>query len=252
MANPDELFNSYGRHYRAGFEPYFIDPALAKARHKDRLPRWMLTMSRDVRVLDAGCADGYMLSVLWNEGFRNIVGVDVSDEMCSVARARLGSNIRIENMNLVNFLEEEKSNYDVILFHHVIEHVPRDKTLDLLRNMRSRLTPGGCLAIRTPNANALAFGYHCQGDFTHVVAFNERSMLQVLEGAGFLPDRILVRKNPPELFWSLRHPVGMMFRMLNRVRWKLNRLLHLAVYMLGDLRPLPKTFDWELEVIAHN
>lgn len=252
MTNPDDLFNSYERHYRAGSEPYFIDPALAKARHKDRLPRWMSKMSRDIRVLDAGCADGYMLSVLRNEGFRNIAGVDVSSEMCSIARARLGSDIRIENMSLTEFLMEEGDVYNVILFHHVIEHVPRDKALNLLRAMRLRLAPGGVLAIRTPNANALAFGYHCQGDFTHVVAFNERSMLQVLEGAGFSPARISVRKNPPELFWSLRHPIGMMLRILNRFRWSLNRLLHVMVYVLGDLRPLPKSFDWELEVIAHN
>lgn len=161
-----------------------------------------------------------------------------------------GGDIKIENNSLAQFLAEEKDSYDVILLHHVIEHVPRDKALDLLRGLRLRLKPGGFLAIRTPNANTLAPGYHCHGDFTHVVAFNERSMLQVLEGAGFLSDRISVQINPPELFWSFRHPLGMMLRMLNRFRWSLNRWIHLVVYMLGDLRPLPNSFDWELEVIA--
>ncbi|MEA9843627.1 class I SAM-dependent methyltransferase [Xanthomonas campestris] len=250
MTNPEDLFNSYARHYRAGSESYFIDPALAKVRHKNRLPAWMRKMSREISILDAGCADGYMLSILQNEGFHDIAGVDVSPEMCSIARSRLGGDIKIENNSLAQFLAEEKDSYDVILLHHVIEHVPRDKALDLLRGLRLRLKPGGFLAIRTPNANTLAPGYHCHGDFTHVVAFNERSMLQVLEGAGFLSDRISVQINPPELFWSFRHPLGMMLRMLNRFRWSLNRWIHLVVYMLGDLRPLPKSFDWELEVIA--
>lgn len=250
MNEAKQLFSAYRRHYSAGNERHFIDPAYATSIGKDRVPSWMHALGRDAMILDAGCADGYMLAALIHAGFHRLTGVDISDEMASLARGRLGSDAHIITAPIGDFLKRSDMLFDVILLHHVIEHVQRDQTIALLRLLYDRLAPGGYLSIRTPNANALGAGYHCLGDFTHVVAFNERSLLQVLEHAGFLPCDIVIVPKKPRRFISIRHPLRMLARTLNRVRWTLNRLFHRAIYLLGDLQPLPTSFDWELEVLA--
>lgn len=250
MPEIKNLFEKYSRHYMEGSEHYFMDPASAASQGKNRVPRWMRDLPRDLRILDAGCADGYMLAALQHAGFESLTGVDISEEMTSLARKRLGGGAIITASPIKKFLEETQQDFDIILFHHVLEHMPRDEGIEVLTLMYQRLRPAGHLSIRTPNANTLAAGYHCHGDHTHLVAFNERSLLQALEFAGFCAEHTLVLPKKPEYFFSLKHPIRTMARMLNILRWRLNRLLHQAIYLIGDLRPLPKSFDWELELIA--
>ncbi len=250
MSESRRLFEKYNRHYREGSESYFIDPTSLLDHGKNRVPIWMRNLSRELRILDAGCADGYMLAVLRHAGFERLTGVDISEEMASLARKRLGNDAIIVTSPINNFLEKSQQDFDIILLHHVIEHLPRDEGIELLTLIHQRLTPGGYLSIRTPNANALAAGYHCHGDYTHLVAFNERSLLQALEFAGFSAHDSIVFPKKPEYFFSLKHPGRTLARALNMLRWRLNHVLHQAIYLLGDLRPLPKSFDWELEVVA--
>jgi SAM-dependent methyltransferase len=48
------------------------------------------SLPRESRLLDLACGDGYLLSLLAQDGFRNLVGVDQSPEELARARARLG------------------------------------------------------------------------------------------------------------------------------------------------------------------
>ncbi|WP_169247070.1 methyltransferase domain-containing protein [Candidatus Competibacter phosphatis] len=140
--------------------------------------------------------------------------------------------------------------FDVILFHHVLEHIPREHTITLLREFHRCLKPGGYLNIRVPNASYLLAGHHLFGDFTHVVHFNERSMPQVLEAAGFDTRHLEFIHHPPLLFWSWQHMGRALLRFLNRMRWHLHSVLHKTVCALIELYPIPKCFEWELEVLA--
>lgn len=246
-----ELFDNYTSHYNRGSENYFRPSGEVNTFHLERLPRWMEGMPRESRILDAGCATGYTLELLQAAGFEAISGVDVSAQLVEQARAKLGDAVPLHVSGLAEFLASSADeSYDAILFHHVIEHIPRDQTIALLRDFHRCLAQGGMLGIRTPNADCLMCSPHANGDFTHLVNFNERSLRQVLEAAGFGSEAIAFQIRPPRLYFSWRHPIRMVLRVLNRLRWSLNALVHRALYVLADIHPLPLVFDGELESVA--
>lgn len=142
------------------------------------------------------------------------------------------------------------ASFDVILFHRVLEHILREHRVALLREFHRVLKPGGYLNIKVPNAAFLFAGWHLFVDFTHVVHFNERSLQQVLEAAGFDREQVEFVLKPPLLFWSWRHPGRMMLRAPNRLRWHLHRALHRLLCALVDLHPAPRMFEWGLEVLV--
>ena len=247
-----ELFQHYARHYaNTGAERRQRPGATVRALHLDRLPRWIARVPHDARILDAGCANGYLLGLLHESGYTQLSGVELSEQLAASARAALPEDVSIHVADVAQFLATQAdASFDVILFHHVLEHVPRDQTLDLLRAFRRCLAPGGLLDVRVPNAAFLLPGIHLHGDFTHVVHFNERSLWQVLERAGFDPAGIELVLHPPQLFFSLSQPMRMVLRLLNRLRWHLHRLVHRLLCMLVDQLPAPRAFEFELEMLA--
>ena len=247
-----KLFQNYLRHYQdSGADRWQVPYAKVKELRLDRLPRWLDRIDQSGAILDAGCATGYLLDLLDKEGFHNLTGVELSEQLVQVAKSKLRPEIAIIHSDIKDFLVNcPDESFDVILFHHVLEHIPREQTIDLLTQFYRCLKPGGCLNIKVPNASYLLAGNYLFGDFTHVVHFNERSMLQVLEAAGFEPSLIEFIPHPPLLFWSWRRPGHALLRLINRVRWMLLGILYKGVCALIEQRPTPKIFEAELEVLA--
>ncbi|MGE0072263.1 MAG: class I SAM-dependent methyltransferase [Thiomonas sp.] len=207
-------------------------------------------MPKTARMLDAGCATGYLLGLLHGLGYTRLTGVDVSVQLTATARERLPPEVSIHCADLFDFLRATPDgSFDVILFHHVIEHIPRERIVGLLREFHRCLAPGGWLNVKTPNAANLLAGHYVAGDITHVTPFNELSLRQVAELAGFPADTFEVVRNPPRLFWSWRHPGRAALRVFNRLRWHANRGVHRAVAMLVDVHPALECADWELDAL---
>jgi SAM-dependent methyltransferase len=252
MQDPSrEIFDHYQANYeRRGGAGCFRSLENVQRLRLGRLPRWLGRIPKQARILDAGCATGYQLGLLHGLGYEQLVGVDLSTELTATARQRLPADVPIHCADIQEFLAgTPDASFDLILFHHVIEHIPREHTISLLREFRRCLAPGGSLDIKTPNAACLLAGYHVAGDITHITQFNEFSMIQAAEQAGFSADELDVVLHSPQLFWSWLHPLRTVFRMLNRIRWMLNRWLHRVLCVLMDLRPAPRCLEWELEVL---
>lgn|GEM_PF-878268 len=247
-----ELFQTYARHYASMEERGNGErlPADLERLKRDRLPRWIDEVPRDARILDAGCAEGHLLEALRRVGYSRLTGVDLSRELLASARRRLPGTVELIEADLRLWLKQAADNtYDLIFFHDVLEHLPRQHTIEVLREFHRILAPGGRLRIRVPNMSCLIAANCMAIDFTHVTHFTEFSLLQVLEAAGFDPDRVVLEKQAPRLFWSWCQPHRAFFRLLNRLRWHLNNGVHKALYMLVDfLRPT--VFDPNVIVVA--
>lgn len=216
---------------------------------RDRAPRWIGRLPKDAHVLDYGCADGYMLWVLHSLGYRNLVGADISESVLRHARARLdGATVEIRHLETTP-LDDCSGRFDAIVMHQVLEHIPREDVISTLEQLRTLLKPGGFLSVAVPNASSVLGGFNHAIDFTHLVSFNEFSLRQVLEQAGF--ERTEIVDHPPRLFMPAREPVRAVLRLFNRVRYELNRLMHLALYILRDQHPFPHCFDASVEMLGH-
>lgn len=253
MRDPSEmLFQNYERHYQdSGADRWQVPYREVKEFRLDRLPRWLDRVPQEARILDAGCATGYLLGLLWESGYRNLTGAELSEQLAAIARRNLPDEVALVHADVRDYLAQvPDQTFDAILFHHVLEHIPREHTIPLLCEFYRVLKPGGYLNLKVPNASYLLAGNHLFGDFTHVVHFNERSMPQVLEAAGFRVTDIEFVQRPPLLFWSWRHPGRAVLRLLNRARWHLHGLLHRLLCLLIDQHPVPEVFVAELETLA--
>jgi SAM-dependent methyltransferase len=145
------------------------------------------------------------------------------------------------------FLKDRHRTYDLITLCDVIEHVPREKVLPLLRLVYVALRPGGALYVRTPNMASLLASYSRYLDFTHLTGFTEFSLTQVLEAAGFAcahltPDR-WERNLSCWRPWAPWRGFGL--------RGAANRFLHRLLYALRAQHPAPSVLGYNLEVWAH-
>jgi len=146
------------------------------------------------RVLDVGCASGYLARCLREQGCR-VSGVEVDPEAAAEAAPVLDEVVvgDLEQLDLP--AEFAGKTFDVIVFGDVLEHL-RDP-LPVLRSVRDLLSPGGAVVISVPNiAHAdvrLAllqgkFSYRPVGllDTTHVRFFTRDSLRAFLRDAGFV------------------------------------------------------------------
>lgn len=252
MTDPSrELFDNYQANHLRLAGKYFQSLNEVREFHLERIPRWFSRVPLGARILDAGFATGYQLGLMHSLGYKKLTGVEISEQLFKTARSNLPEEISLCCNDVSDFLLSiPDESFDVILFHHVLEHIPRDKTLSLLREFRRCLAPKGLLNLRVPNASCLLHGPMCFGDFTHVVHFNEISLTQVLEQAGFGVDQVEIILRPPLLFWPWKHPLRALKRLLNRIRWHLNDMLHTLIGLLADLQPRLRCSERDIEILV--
>jgi cytosine/adenosine deaminase-related metal-dependent hydrolase/ubiquinone/menaquinone biosynthesis C-methylase UbiE len=95
-------------------------------------------------VVDLGCGTGRWLEVLQGAGARSLIGVDLSPEMLSHARAKLGDAVRLVCADYVH-ASIDRSSADMVLCNFVLSYV--DDPGALLRYVRKILRPGGSLFL---------------------------------------------------------------------------------------------------------
>jgi 2-polyprenyl-3-methyl-5-hydroxy-6-metoxy-1,4-benzoquinol methylase len=93
---------------------------------------------------------------------------------------KLELNCPILNVDAFDYLEGNKSKFDVIIIKAVLEHIPKDKVGELIQLMYESLTNEGVLIIDVPNMDWLFASHERYMDFTHEVGFTKESIEQVL------------------------------------------------------------------------
>ncbi len=125
------------------------------------------------RILDVGCGGGKLVMVLRSVGY-DAYGIDpFLDEQTDYLRKAT--------------LEETEGGWDLIMFHHSLEHMPDH--VNVLRTARARLAPGGTCLVRVPVA-AWAWEHYgrdwVQLDAPrHLIIHTPESFRRAAELAGF-------------------------------------------------------------------
>lgn len=131
-----------------------------------------------IRVLDAGCGTGIMLSEM-QEIFPNSFGVDKSVLALKFSKKRGLKNLH--RGNLEKTLLFKKNSFDVITCLDVIEHLDKDRVAveELLRVLK----PGGRLLITVPAYMTL--WTHHDEMLWHKRRYRRSQLKKLLTGAGF-------------------------------------------------------------------
>lgn len=151
------------------------------------------------RVLDVGCANGYLARVLVEHGC-TVSGVEFDRAAAEEARPVLQDLVvgDLEQLDLATELGTGR--FDVVVFGDVLEHL-RDP-LPVLRAARELLAPDGCVVISIPNIAhgdvrlqllQGRFDYRPLGllDSTHIRFFTRDNLKALLRDAGFAATEFL-------------------------------------------------------------
>ena len=135
------------------------------------------------RVVDVGCGLGELLEQVDDAHER--IGIDPSERAVAVAAEHSGARTIQGELSADLF---SPASCDVIVAHHVIEHM--DAPVTFVRAVASLLRPGGLFIVGTPNfasAAARLFGdrFRLLHDPTHVSLFSDDSLLRLLRDMGF-------------------------------------------------------------------
>lgn len=172
------LFDNYVETAFDGFEQAAFKFKQFELNYKQYFPQ-----EKSYRVLDIGIGRGEMLSCMRDWGF-NYQGIDISP---STVRFCQTLDLKCQLVeDTAAWLLIHKEAFSLITCLDVLEHVPRDHTIEFLKAIRTALRDGGRVIIQVPNLQS-PFGYlHHFNDFTHVSGFVEHSLAQVLAVAGFM------------------------------------------------------------------
>ena len=101
----------------------------------------------DMRILDVGCGQGQLLSLLHRAGFRRLLGIDpyLADDLEVVPGLYVRKQV-LKNLN---------ESFDFIMLHHVFEHL--EDGLEMLLSCRERLAPAGSILLRLPTVESTAW-----------------------------------------------------------------------------------------------
>lgn len=117
----------------------------------------------DDKIVDIGSADGYLLKVLNDLGYKNLLGIEPGPQ-AEEAR-KLGLNIMNGYFNADTFEDEL---FDVFVLSHVFEHF--SDPFSVLEAIKKNLAPNGKIIIEVPYFN----GYHHQHLFFYNLSFLKR------------------------------------------------------------------------------
>jgi 2-polyprenyl-3-methyl-5-hydroxy-6-metoxy-1,4-benzoquinol methylase len=171
----------------ASYEPDRYAPDLATAGRQGAKDlagiAGMIGASTDQRILEVGCGCGCLLVALRHRGYTRSLGVDQDPALVQHGRAVLG--VDIVQGGWRTYLEGAKASFDAIIALDVLEHLSRDELLPTLKITRERLTSGGRLILRTPNALCPLVLPLLYGDLSHQSLVTPRLMVHLLRRAGF-------------------------------------------------------------------
>ncbi|MGI8685254.1 MAG: methyltransferase domain-containing protein [Acidimicrobiales bacterium] len=160
----------------------------------------------DKRVLDVGCASGYLGEAMKQRGC-TVAGIETDRESAEAAKAVLDEVVVADVGKLDLVAHFGAGSFDVVVFGDVLEHVV--DPVGVLRRVRPLLSPSGYVVASIPNVAHGAvrlslvrgrFDYNPLGllDETHLRFFTRDSLHTLFRDAGFTP--VDVRRTTAGIF----------------------------------------------------
>ncbi|MBA4853339.1 bifunctional 2-polyprenyl-6-hydroxyphenol methylase/3-demethylubiquinol 3-O-methyltransferase UbiG [Emticicia sp. BO119] len=113
--------------------------------------------NRNVKILDAGCGTGGLMSFLMKQGYNNIEGFDFSEDAVSFCKER---KLKVQQIDLTSFDSEfVDSSFDIIINNDVLYQFEDEIIIKAIKNLEKKLKPSGIM-ISNNNAFDIFYGTH--------------------------------------------------------------------------------------------
>jgi 2-polyprenyl-3-methyl-5-hydroxy-6-metoxy-1,4-benzoquinol methylase len=138
--------------------------------------------NRDIKILDIGCSTGGFLNEFKNQGYKNLLGLDPSENCIKITKQLYDINGVANNIFLFNTREY----YDLITCSAVLEHIV--DVNEFIKKCSSLLAEDGILFIEVPNANKFkdyVYTPFQQFSIEHIQYFTINSLQNLLSKNNF-------------------------------------------------------------------
>jgi 2-polyprenyl-3-methyl-5-hydroxy-6-metoxy-1,4-benzoquinol methylase len=166
--------------YSDAADPYYLEQEEERIVNAHRL---LELVPKGGRLLEIGCATGFLLRAARDRGFEAI-GVEMSEWASGIARDEFGLDVRTGKLEDAGL---ESGSFDVVVLADVIEHLTDPSRT--VREIHRVLEPGGRLLLLTPDAGSLmarTFGIRWWGLLDdHYFYFSRQTLRRFLEKEGF-------------------------------------------------------------------
>lgn len=174
----NELFKKYHSIHGKNIEGDYIEKINFFEKYFEKYYKKYIPENDSVKILEIGCNKGYLLKILEDNGYKNLVGIDLSPEDLQFAKQNTSHAI-LYNIDAFEYCEKNQEVFDVIIIKAVLEHIEKDKIFNLIQLMKNALSENGVLIIDVPNMDWLFATHERYMDFTHEVGFTKESLSQV-------------------------------------------------------------------------
>lgn len=166
---------------------------------------------KNIRILDAGCGTGGLMSFLIQKGYNDIEGFDFSEDAVSFCRER---KLRVQQIDVTNFNSEFPDlSFDVIVNNDVLYQFEDKIIIKSIKNLERKLKPEAML-VSNNNAFNIFYG-------THDIAVGGVQRFTKTDFEGYLKQtrlRILTYS-----YWSLfLSPLILSIRLIQQFQLKFN------------------------------
>ena len=163
---------------------YFIHRQInSESYYNYKLPEYIsqrLPLNKNANIFDYGCGYGQIISAIQRAGYNNVTCYDI-EPSCIAHCKNNGLNIITSD----SLYKIEEGYYDFIIVSHVLEHIPKDKIISTLNQIKRLLSKDGQLLVCVPNAQSNTGCYWAYEDFTHNTIFTSGSLYYVLSKSGY-------------------------------------------------------------------
>ncbi len=201
-----------GQFYPTSYPPHRAPELRHKAwrwffPRRPRKERHPLTWRGQGRLLDFGCGGGAFLDRMHRQAWQ-VIGLDISTSAVQRVRNELGLRALVGTLPHPDL---RPGSFDVVTMWHSLEHV--HQPMDILREARRLLVPGGRLLLAVPNIDSLPFRWFGSAWYgldlpRHLTHFAPWTLHLMLERAGFRVGRIHMVRHSHWLRSSARLACG--------------------------------------------
>jgi len=139
--------------------------------------------NKDASILIVSCGPGYMINLLKEEGYTNVLGIDSYAEKIEQAKAH---ELNCRTARAFEFLSDCRAEYDAIFCEQEINHLTKEEIPVWLDLMTQALKPGGRVVMHALNgANPITGAEALAQNYDHYNTFTEYTMEQVLDFYGY-------------------------------------------------------------------
>jgi len=231
FSNPIMSENKIGLLYSDSDFNYNAEAEYLKKTYFRYFKKYLLkNNSKNIKVLEIGCGNGFFLEELVGNEIKNVYGIEPGKASVEKADKEIKKNIKISILRKGLFPKEI---FDIICCFHTLDHVTDPN--EFISTVYSLLKKGGKIFFIVHNTNALSvkmFGEKSPiFDIEHIYLFDSKSLKTVFQKSGFSNLKVFnVSNTYPLQYWLKLFP---MFHLLKVNILKLFNITKLGLFPIS-------------------